>query len=285
MAFVSVGAGPVTSPISYFFLRLAMLAADDVSFRDHASRDLAACSWAGRDARVTPDLAFSLLGEPIAAGPGGGRKLSIGLNPMPVYDRRYWHTANEEAYSRYIGQLAAFCTHLESSGHFWFFYSMQPKDANVMADVVELLRQQGRAPDQVERRIFKPETVDELVSRLAHADILVATRFHGVVLPLMVGRPALGVCYHRKISDVLENTGLSGFHVELDRLDAIELAELLRTMEVRRDELQKTVRAKARRFRHELDELYERLLDLVPHSRRRGAAEGAAQTEKAASAA
>jgi polysaccharide pyruvyl transferase WcaK-like protein len=275
VAFVSVGAGPVTSPISFFFLRLAMLAADHISFRDEASRELATCGWAGHGARVSPDLAFSLMPYSIATRSSGEKPLQVGLNPMPVYDRRYWYEADDEAYLLYVRHLATFCAHLDSAGYSWFFYSMQPKDADVMADVVDVLRQQGRTPDQVGQRFFQPETVDELVNRLAQADILVATRFHGLVLPLMLGRPALGVCYHRKMSDVLQGTGLSGFHVRFDELDAARLTQMLQAMETRRDELQETVRSRVMQYRHELDVQYERLLDLVPHARHRGAAERA----------
>src|SRR5690606_26526826 len=65
VAFVSIGAGPLTSPVSRFFVRLAMRAADDVSFRDQASQDLAVCGWAGQASRVLPDLAFSLTAPPM----------------------------------------------------------------------------------------------------------------------------------------------------------------------------------------------------------------------------
>lgn len=269
VAFVSIGAGPLTSPVSMLFVRLAMLAAHDVSFRDEASRELATCSWAGQDAKVSPDLAFSLPLDPPAEDAEAGRP-RIGVNPMPVHDRRYWHEANDQAYSAYVERLTSFCAHLESAGYPWYFYATQPKDANVMADVATRLRAQGWSAQDLDEKMFIPQTVDELVSRIAQTEILVATRFHGVVLSLMAGRPALGVCYHRKTADVLDKIGLAGFHMHIDSLDAQALAAMLDKMEGQRIMLQKTVREQAQRYRIALDEQYDRLLALLPDARCRG---------------
>lgn len=268
VAFVSVGAGPLTSPVSRLFVRLAMRAAHEVSFRDEASRAIAVCAWAGQGARVAPDLAFSLT-IPISAGDASfGSKPIVGINPMPVHDSRYWHEANEKAYARYVRELAAFCALVDAAGYPWYFYATQPKDVNVMHDMIGQLKHHGLKSEELAGRIFNPRTVDELVSRLAQTDILVATRFHGVVLSLMAGRPALGVCYHRKTADVLDKIGLGGFHVHIDALDAQAAVGMLRRLDEQREALQEKVREQARVYRAELDEQYELLLNLVPRARR-----------------
>lgn len=271
VAFVSIGAGPLTSPVSRFFVRLAMRAAADVSFRDHASQELAVCRWAGRASRVLPDLAFSLIVPPLAPeGAGAGERPTLGLNPMPVHDGRYWHEANGEAYAAYVRQLGRFCEHLRAIGQPWFFYATQARDADVMRDVTALLVRDGWQAPELEARMFVPATVDELVTRLARTEVLVATRFHGVVLSLMVGRPVLGICYHRKTADVMDGFGLGGYHMPLEALDAERLAAMLTDVMAQRATLQDSVRQQAVQYRAALDAQYERLLDLVPDARRRG---------------
>jgi polysaccharide pyruvyl transferase WcaK-like protein len=268
VAFVSIGAGPLTSRWSFLFVRLAMRGADHVSFRDEASRQLAVCSWAGQAATVSPDLAFSLHAVKPAVPRHSDSGFSIGLNPMPVHDRRYWHEADDDAYRAYVERLADICSGLERAGHAWFLYSTQPKDANVMIDVGEYLVQRGvLAAGAVAARMFNPVTVDELVDRLARTDILVATRFHGVVLSLMVGRPAIGICYHRKTGDVLDSVGLQGFHQPIDELDPVPVAQMLDRLTGRHAELQALVRQRVAAFRADLDRQYEGLLDLVPRAR------------------
>jgi polysaccharide pyruvyl transferase WcaK-like protein len=271
VAFVSIGAGPLSSWLSRLMVRLAMRVADDISFRDDASRRLVVCSWAGQNARVAPDLAFSLQIDPAGGDlPASGRRPSIGINPMPVHDRRYWHEANDSAYEAYVAQLASFCGRLESEGYPWYFFSTQPKDTNVMRDVAARMRQQG-CEDCLENRMFNPATVGQLMQRIGQTEIVVATRFHGVVLTLVAGRPALGVCYHRKTADVLEAIGLGEFHVNIDQLDSNALVRMLGLLEGRRTEFEQKVRDTALQYRQELNAQYERLLDLVPDARQRGA--------------
>lgn len=272
VAFVSIGAGPLSSPASFLFVRLAMLAADAVSFRDEASRKLVVCGWAGKGARICPDLAFSL-GNPVhpEQGERAGRP-TIGINPMPWNDRRYWYQVDDDAYRNYVGQLAEICVRLGQRKHPWFMYSTQPKDGNVINDVLDMLVRRGVLPaESAIEKSFNPETVGDLVDRLAATDILIATRFHGIVLSLAAGRPAIGVCYHRKIADVLEETGLSGFHVPIGDLEPAAIIAMVESMELNYGELQGLVRKRANEYRRALDEQYDQLLDLVPDSRKRGA--------------
>lgn len=275
VAFVSIGAGPLASRWSFLFVRLAMRAADHVSFRDEASRELVVCEWAGRNSSVSPDLAFSLeLPSELVATSGrrdGKPGFSIGLNPMPVHDRRYWHDADDDAYRAYVERLTVICTGMERAGHDWYLYATQPKDANVMVDVGNCLSERAvLAEKDVAKRLFVPVTVDELVARLAETQLLVATRFHGVVLSLMVGRPAIGICYHRKTGDVLDSVGLQGFHQPIDELDSDSVAQMLARMTESHGALQEMVRQHATLFRLALDRQYEALLDLVPLSRLQG---------------
>jgi polysaccharide pyruvyl transferase WcaK-like protein len=139
-----------------------------------------------------------------------------------------------------------------------------------MRDVAARMRQQG-CEDCLENRMFNPATVGQLMQRIGQTEIVVATRFHGVVLTLVAGRPALGVCYHRKTADVLEAIGLGEFHVNIDQLDSNALVRMLGLLEGRRTEFEQKVRDTALQYRQELNAQYERLLDLVPDARQRGA--------------
>ena len=41
-------------------------------------------------------------------------------------------------------------------------------------------------------------SVDELLSQLSSVDIVVASRFHNVLLALMLGKPVVAISYHEK---------------------------------------------------------------------------------------
>ncbi len=95
VAFVSVGAGPLTGRTSLLLARGALKLAAYVSWRDAASRELVEGvrrEWRGY---VYPDLAFTLRPD---TGERRDTVRTIGINPMPVYDARYWPDANADRY-------------------------------------------------------------------------------------------------------------------------------------------------------------------------------------------
>jgi polysaccharide pyruvyl transferase WcaK-like protein len=261
VAFLSVGAGPLSSPWSKAFVRLAIRAADLLSFRDEASRQLIVSRWAGQGALVMPDLAFGLR-VPVHVPSGGvGRgRARVGINPMPVHDARYWYAPNTAAYGAYVRQLAALCAHLSAKGYSWYFYATQPKDVNVMHDVAAQLGSQDDSLAAQSPEFFNPATVNELMVRLRETDLVVATRFHGVVLPLTLGIPALGICYHRKTADVLDAVGLGAYHMEIDAFKADALMAKLEQLEQHSGALACMLQPKAREFRGQLDAHYDALL-------------------------
>jgi polysaccharide pyruvyl transferase WcaK-like protein len=63
------------------------------------------------------------------------------------------------------------------------------------------------------------------VGELRRADYVVATRFHGALLPLVLEKPVLAIAYHRKSRELLESVGQSDQvidwrHCELEALQS-----------------------------------------------------------------
>jgi hypothetical protein len=99
-------------------------------------------------------------------------------------------------------------------------------------DPEKVVQARAQAQRQASARPSKLEPFKEyLVQRIAQTEILVATRFHGVVLSLAAGRPALGICYHRKTGPegrcrvcVVEAEGMRGLPVPVPELAAPKAA-------------------------------------------------------------
>lgn len=136
VAYISVGAGPLNHPLSFFMIRQALRRADFVSFRDRGSQDLIR-RHTGVEGPVYPDLAHSLAARyPYIRTPSRSSRMLVSVNPMPVYDARYWYQADEDKYRTYVDRLSCLCRRILQDGHELALFSTQEKDENVMDDVL-----------------------------------------------------------------------------------------------------------------------------------------------------
>ncbi len=260
VAFASIGAGPLTRPLSYRMLRMALKRADFVSFRDEGSRDLIK-EHVGVDGPVYPDIAHSLRYAPAPAlPPDANTPLAVAVNPMPVYDRRYWHEPDDERYSDYVRKLAELCRGILQDGHRLVLFSTQKRDEDVIDDILEILAGED-GQDRI--TLARNSGVTELMATLEQADIVVATRFHATVLPLQLGKPVLGICYYRKAAELLDDVGLGEFHVNIDNFDTETLADKLQNLIRYHQEGAIDLSPQMARYRHELDEQYRIIANLL----------------------
>ena len=264
VAFASIGAGPLTRPLSFRMLRMALNRADFVSFRDEGSRQLIK-DRVGIDGPVFPDIAHSLRYQPSPGDPpSGDSALTIAVNPMPVYDRRYWHQPDDERYSDYLRKLAELCKTIVQDGHRLLLFSTQQRDEDVIDDILEILaREQGNEDSRNRTAIARSTEVAELMATLNQADIVVATRFHATVLPLQLGKPVLGICYYRKAAELLDDVGLGEFHVSIDSFDAPTLTGKLRELVRCHQEDSIDLSPQMTRYRNQLDEQYRIIATLL----------------------
>jgi len=270
LAFLSVGAGPIDSPISRVFVRMALRLADYASYRDRASKEL--IERAGRQfGEVYPDLAHGLFFESQEASSGvagdRAKRLVVGINPMPVYDHRYWHAPDGDRYQEYVDRLAKLADMLIRDEFDVFFFPTQKRDESVISDVLSRLGEMG-CPN-VDSRILMRSTksVSGLLEIYAQADIVVATRFHGVLLALRAGRPVLGICYFRKTRDLLRDVGQEACAVELENFTPADLFERLKSLASRYETARGEVCRRSEEYRSALQSQYAQVFQLVEDSR------------------
>lgn len=265
VAFISVGAGPLEKRLSFRFLKWTLSMADYVSVRDEGSRALLQ-SKIGVEPEVFPDVAHKLNGK--QSFPDQRRKERntniVAVNPMPVYDRRYWYEADDDKFTAYVDKLSQLCAKILGDGHTLELFSTQEKDENVIEDVVVRLRRNPEFEDwQARIRISRSSEVSELMSALERADIVVATRFHATVLPLQLGKPVLGICYYRKAAELLDDVGLGEYWVDLDDFTCETLIQKYRTLLSNRHEKAKELGEHLCRYSQDLDRQYLALCGLL----------------------
>ena len=80
---------------------------------------------------------------------------------------------------------------------------------------------------QGEVELYMPETLADLIGVIDGSDIVVATRYHGILLAVFRGRPTIGICYQAKSRRLLEMAGLGEFAVEAEGIDPTAILDQL----------------------------------------------------------
>lgn len=206
VAFLSVGAGTIDSPESRRLLQWTLRLAHHCTYRDTGSRDIVRSKLGvDRWTEIVPDMAFGLpVDRPVRRGSRPGEPLNVVIGVLPFHHPRIWPHRSAQRYNAYLRYTADFCRHVLSRGHrITFVVGEVDHDRVVIEDLLQLLDSQPKAG--LAERIAAPRiaTVAELVTEFMNADVVVASRFHGVLLPLLLERPVLALSYERKVRQLM----------------------------------------------------------------------------------
>jgi polysaccharide pyruvyl transferase WcaK-like protein len=225
VAVLSVGAGPLTSPLSRWLVRSALSLATYCSARDETSRAILQDLLPNRPVPLVPDLAHGL------AVTGGRRTLPtdhqvVAVNAFPHFDPRYWPVADAGRYARYLERLGALVAWLLRRRYRVTLFPTQLRaDPPVLRELRrEVLRFAGEEHD---RDLIEPpiSTVEDLLACLASADFVVATRFHGILLSLRLGKPVLALSNHHKMTELMNDMEQSDYVLDIDQFTPESAAE------------------------------------------------------------
>jgi polysaccharide pyruvyl transferase WcaK-like protein len=256
LAFVSVGAGPIANPVSRFIVKRALALADYRSYRDRASRE-----WLAREGfdssrdPVYPDLAFSLPPAVRALQPRKRRAVGVGL--MDYYGTRTSPRTGEAAYLAYVSKMAGFVRSLIEGGHeVHLLIGDVSYDTRAKRDLVRIFREWGFEPPPELLVDVHIHSVEQLIDAIGKTDLVVATRFHTVLLGLMLEKPVLALSYHVKTASLMESVGLPQLCHDLDRQDLETLLRQFAALEQAAGTIPPHLARKSADCRRALEEQY-----------------------------
>lgn len=224
--FLSVGVEPISHQLAKRFIKWSLGVADRISYRDGHSQKYMAQMGINHSSSVCPDLVFSL---PDNALPKWTKALSeppvVGVG-LYDYCRADFlrNDVGECRYRSYLLKLSAFIVWL--LGHNYqvrIIIGDVTYDNAVREDLRNLLEGQGINYSQCNILDEPISTVSDLLDQIAKIDLLVATRFHNVLLALMLNRPVISISYDQKNDALMEQMGLSDYCQTIDSLDVSQL--------------------------------------------------------------
>ena len=258
LAFVSVGVGPVYSCLGRWLVKSALWLADFRSYRDETSLQyVRRLGFKVNTDRVYPDLVFSLPKAIIPCDTKRTRRRVVGVGLMEYAGKYSTEKPNTAVYHAYLDALVIFVRWLLDHDYDVRLLVGDLRDVAATQEFRFLLTERLLMED--EGRVINelPASVEQLLSQLATTDIVVATRFHNVLLALLLNRPVIAISFHHKCVSLMSQMGLSEYCQDINQLDAGRLIEQFRDSEKNGEKLRMLIHHRMEACRTALDEQYD----------------------------
>jgi polysaccharide pyruvyl transferase WcaK-like protein len=261
--FLNVGAGPLTHPLSRFFVRGALSCSDYVSFRDEGSRAFARSIGWTRNAYVFPDCVYGLEFpfHDTAKTEKSGRP-AVGIAPMPFSDpRSVYPEKNQLVYDKFIAALSSFGSWLMGDYALALLCTDIGVDPPAIADVRIGLG--GHETAFSTRPIDIPSigTIEELLRAMSSLDYLVTCRFHGIVLAHLLNIPVLAISHHPKMDSLMDELGLAEYCVSIRTVDSDLLRRTFLSMVRNRGGIKSRLAERLSVYRNRLSTQFDELVN------------------------
>lgn len=257
--FVSVGAGPFYSRLGKGLVRAALSLADFRSYRDESTlRHVKGLGLKVNEDRVSPDLVFSLPEHAVpCCSADVERRPVVGLGLMSDAGRYSNEKPTGPFYAAYLQTLVEFVRWVVDRGYDVRLLIGDMIDEHVTREFRSLLNS-GSVTFEGTHIVDEPATsVDSFLEHLAATDIVVATRFHNVLLALILNKPAISISFHHKCASLMGQMGLSEYCQDIKDLKIEKLMEQFCRLEKNAGILKPMIREKADGCRKALDEQYD----------------------------
>lgn len=260
VVFLSVGAGPLRQQLSQRFVKAALSRADYRSYRDSFSKDyLNSIGFNTEHDLVFPDLAFSF---PSAMLPeiskNGSSRPVVGVGLMTYFNRTGGSHQDGSIYAEYIAKMSRFVSWLLEKKYKVRLLigdvAYDPAATNALKTYLEesgIRYENGAIIDE------PAASVDEVLSQIAASDFVVASRFHNILLALMLAKPVLAISYHEKNAALMVSAGLAECSQDIEHIDVDKMIRQFESLQENADRIKLQLRQNATACRAALDGQYD----------------------------
>ena len=262
LAFLSVGAGRLDSPVSRILVKRALSMAGYRSLRDERSWKLLRTMGIAAESHVFPDLVYGLETDPrLHQSIEQNRCASVGINPFPHYDYRYYPQSDNMAYRIYVSRIASFAAWLMQRRYRVFFFPTQLRaDTRVIQDIRRILEDSGTMIPQKDAFDCPINTIEDLLARISQADIVVSGRFHGILLSFLLNIPVLGISNQSKMDDLMLEMGQGEYLLSADNCPAEEMIRVFTSLEANMKPAKEQIKRRNVEYRQLLEAQFDHLL-------------------------
>jgi polysaccharide pyruvyl transferase WcaK-like protein len=255
LLFLSMGAGPIRSPLSRWFFRNALRFAQYRSYRDNDSKlYIQGIGFNAAPDPVYPDLAFGLPSVQLAAQ-AGARQQSKPMVGLGLKDYSS-DAAGTNSYRDYLDAMASFVLWLSGQGYtVRLLIGDAQYDSQVRLDLLDKLR--GRDSAAAGGVLVDPvPTVSELLRQLAECDVVISPRFHNLVLGLSLYKRVIALSDLRKVEMLLGDLGLPQYCLSIRSLDCDTLVQRFTELQNDAERLKVYIKERVDRYHEAVGQQY-----------------------------
>jgi polysaccharide pyruvyl transferase WcaK-like protein len=130
----------------------------------------------------------------------------------------------------------------------------------VIKDLESLIRNSLPIPCDDSLMCPPVSSFDDLLSAIAQTDIVVASRFHGIIISLLMARPVIGLSYNQKTDELMADMGLGGYVADIGRFEVPWLVSQLERLQADAEDVRCGIKARRSDYRSALEIQYSLLL-------------------------
>jgi polysaccharide pyruvyl transferase WcaK-like protein len=265
VAYVSVGVEAIGRRVSAMLLRCAMRHAHFRSFRDELSRRrLLEAGFPVAADPIFPDLAFSLPAPHESITTEAVQEPVLGIGLFNYRNSGVGDVADHNAFNAYVDEICSLTRWALDNGlAVQILIGDGLYDETVRKAVRQRLNEYAEPIDVARFRDHAATSYEEIVSQLGRCTYVVASRFHNVLLALMLGRPTISISYEEKNDELMSAFGFQSFCYPIARLRVDAVVERLRLLQHAGDTFRRTVEQLSAQYRERLSDQYSQLARLV----------------------
>jgi|GEM_PF-2096483 len=192
-----------------------------------------------------PDPAFGLVFRP--EPPAYNHRPFVVINPIA---RQAWPGDEDEDYRHYLDCLAALGSHfLERGVEVHFACSQILMDPPIVEEVLR------RMPPENARHceVVAIQSVEDYCRATAHADLVISTRLHGLILAAVAGTPIFAIANTRKVRQLMVDLDMSSQYRDIHALRRDDLMTAVNSAYENRLALKSALAAKINGYRAALE--------------------------------
>jgi polysaccharide pyruvyl transferase WcaK-like protein len=218
-AVVSVGVERPTNIATRWLFRWTLRLATYRSYRDQISRDAALAMGVNGAGDVRPDIAFALpRPQSVPVRPG-----HIAIGVMAYYGSLDDPVSGAETWQRYVEAMAQFVGDLIDAGSSVTLLVGDLVDRDTAAAVATRACEGRPDLEPGTLSVSAAASLEALMTEIATAEAVVASRFHNVICALSLAKPTVSLAYAPKNDALMRDFGLGGACQSLESLDVARL--------------------------------------------------------------
>jgi len=184
----------------------------------------------------------------------------VGVSPIAYCDPRAWPRKDERRYTAYVSQIAELVKWLTREGYRLLFFTTDAPDIAALKDVQVMISGSATDADSVETLAGSMEQSPEsLMKGISRADVVIASRLHGVILSHLCAIPVLAISFDPKVDAHMNAIGQQNYCLNIERLKLDALVERFNELRARREREAAHIRCAALAFRQQLETQYDEI--------------------------